>query len=102
MVVGVCRLVFHFPDSGSLKAKRKYLRRIIERVRAKFNAGISEVGAQDSWQKAIVGLVVAGNENAHVQSMIDTITRFIEDLYLGQLVNREVDILHYNEDEELG
>jgi uncharacterized protein len=101
MVVGVCRLVFHFPDSGSLKAKRKYLRRIIERVRAKFNAGISEVGAQDAWQKSVVGLVVTGNDSTHVQSMLDNITRFIEDLYLGQLINREVDIVHYNENEEL-
>lgn len=102
MVVGVCRLNFFFPESDSLKAKRHHLRKIIDRVKAKFNAAIAEVANQDIWQRGTLGLVVVGNEGAHVQSMLDNITFFISDLYVGQLLNREVELLAYSDNEIIG
>jgi uncharacterized protein YlxP (DUF503 family) len=102
MVVGVCRLSLYFPESGSLKAKRQGLRRLLDRVRAKFNAAIAEVADQDTWQRATVGLTVVGNDGRHVQSMIDTIVGFAEGLYVAQLLDRQVELLHYGDHEPLG
>ncbi|PID38022.1 MAG: cytoplasmic protein [Proteobacteria bacterium] len=101
MVVGVCRLSLHFADSSSLKAKRQRLRRIVERCRSRFNAAVAEVADQDSWQRATVGVSVVGNAEAHVHSMLDGLLRFVEDLYLGQVLSTEREILHYSDDEEL-
>ncbi|MBK6848741.1 MAG: DUF503 domain-containing protein [Proteobacteria bacterium] len=98
MVVGICRLSLHFGGSQSLKDKRQGLRRLIDRTRAKFNAAVAEVGGQDSWQRAVVGLVVVGNDGAHVRSMLDTICAFTEQLYVAQILDRELELLHYGED----
>ena len=49
MVVGICRLSLYFPESGSLKTKRQGLRKVIDRLRAKFNAAVAEVADQDTW-----------------------------------------------------
>ncbi|MFH1132421.1 MAG: DUF503 domain-containing protein [Pseudomonadota bacterium] len=102
MLVGVCRIKLYFPECGSLKAKRHNLRRIVERTKAKFNAAVAEVSGQDSWQRADIGVVVVGNETPHVQSMLDNIVGFVEQMYVGQVMEREIDLLSYNDQESLG
>lgn len=98
MVVGVCRLSLYFPESGSLKTKRHGLRKVIDRVRAKFNAAVAEVDGQDTWQRSAVGIVVVGNDGRHVQSMLDTITSFVEGLYVAQVIDRETEIVNYGDE----
>ena len=101
MVVGICRLSIYFSESGSLKAKRHNLRKIIDRVRAKFNTAVAEVAAQDTWQRSVLGIVVVGNEGRHVQSMVDHISSFIEELYVAQILDRQVELLTFNDEEGL-
>jgi hypothetical protein len=102
MVVGVCRLSLFFPGSRSLKDKRQGLRRITDRLRAKFTAAIAEVGYQDTWQRATLGVAVVSNEGEHARSMLDRITGFVEQQYVAQIVDRQLEILHYGADEPLG
>ncbi|MCA9665389.1 MAG: DUF503 domain-containing protein [Myxococcales bacterium] len=98
MVVAVCRLSLHFPQSRSLKSKRQGLRRILDRARAKFNVAIAEVGEQDTWQRARVGFAVVSSSGDHAQSMVDTICNFVAELYVAQVLDREVDILQYGDE----
>ena len=101
MVVGVCRLSLYFAESGSLKAKRHGLRKVLDRVRAKFNVAAAEVSGQDTWQRSGVGIVVVGNEGRHVQSMLDKIQAFVEQLYVAQVLNAETELINYGDDEPL-
>lgn len=101
MVVGVCRLSLYFPESGSLKMKRQGVRKITDRVRAKFNAAVAEVSGQATWQRAALGIVVVGNDGRHVQSMLDKIISFVDDLYVAPILDRQTDIVSYGEDEPL-
>jgi uncharacterized protein YlxP (DUF503 family) len=102
MIVGVCRLSLYFPESGSLKAKRQGLRKVIDRLRAKFNAAVAEVADQDTWQRATVGVAVVGNDGRHVQSMVDTITAFVEQQYVAQILERQVELVSYSDGESFG
>ena len=101
MIVGVCRLSLYFPESGSLKAKRQPLRKVIDRLRAKFNVAVAEVADQDTWQRATIGLAVVGNESRHVQSMIDTMVGFVEQLYVAQILDRQTELVTYSDGEGL-
>lgn len=101
MVVGVCRLSLHFPDSGSLKSKRHGLRKLIDRVRAKFNVAVAEVDDQDTWQRSTVGLVVVGNETRHVESMLAHIVSFVDSLCVAELLDRQTELVSYSDGEEL-
>jgi hypothetical protein len=102
MVVGVCRLSLFFHGSRSLKDKRQGLRRILDRLRAKFNAACAEVRFQDSWQRADLGVAVVSNEGEHARAMLDSITSFVDQLYVAEILDRQVEILHYGEHERLG
>jgi len=93
MFVGVCRISLRLHGTGSLKAKRGVVRRVVERSRAKFNASVAEVGDNDSLGRAVVGAAVIGNSAAHVDSMIGTIVRFVERLQVAPVLSVETEVV---------
>ncbi len=69
MVVGLCTVELYIPDGHSLKAKRQVLLSLKDRLRDKFNVSIAEVGDQDLWQKAVLGMACVANEGAYVNKV---------------------------------
>lgn len=82
-------------DNSSLKGKRQVLKRVIDRVKQKFNVSIAEVGDNDKWQRAQVGFCVVGNDKRYVNSSLDKIADFINDLRVVDLLNSEIEILDF-------
>src|SRR6266508_3568430 len=93
MFVGVLRLTLHLPEPGSLKSKRHLLRSAIDRVKARFNVSISEVGANDLWQKSVVGVAAFVNES------LDKVAHFVASMHGGQIqvTGREIEIVPYGD-----
>jgi uncharacterized protein YlxP (DUF503 family) len=56
MVIGSCTIELHIPGNGSLKGKHRVTQSIIARVHNEFNVSIAEVGNQDLWQSATLGV----------------------------------------------
>lgn len=98
MFVGVCRLSFHLHGNGSLKGKRKVMRSIIDRTRAKFNVSVAEVADNDSHRRGVVGIAVVGNDAGHVDSSMAHITRFIEHMGLAPISSIETEVIPLGED----
>ena len=69
--VGLCTVELFIPDGHSLKEKRQVLQSLKTRLRDKFNLSVAEVGDQDLWQKAILGMACVANESAHVNQVLD-------------------------------
>ena len=67
----------HLPDCRSLKAKRAVLRPVVEGLRSRFRVSAAEVGGQDLWQRARVGVAVVGGTESHVRDVMDEIERWI-------------------------
>jgi len=93
MVIGVCKLDLRIPENHSLKEKRHVLRKLIDRVRARFNVAISEVGDNDLWQRAQMGFCTVGNDRRHINSSLDKVVYFIEQMNLVEMVNTEIEII---------
>lgn len=98
MFVCVARLTLDIPAAASLKAKRQVLRRVTDRVKAKFNVSLAEVEDNDVWNRAVIALAVVGNERRHVNEQMDKILQFIDDLYVAPVASRELEILAFGED----
>jgi len=77
MTVGLARVTLFVAGSHSLKEKRSVVRRLKDLVTQKFNVSIAEVGENDVWQRAVVGLALVGNERRFVESQLDEILSFI-------------------------
>lgn len=89
MLVGLMTVELFIGGSSTLKDKRRVIKSIIDRTRSRFNVSISEVGNQDLWQRATLGVAVVSNEIAHVNQMLDTVIRTIE-------ANGEADLIDYS------
>ncbi|MFB1481413.1 DUF503 domain-containing protein [Corallococcus sp. RDP092CA] len=97
MFVGVARLTLQIPESASLKSKRQVLRRVTDRVKARFNVAVAEVDDQDLWQKASVALAVVGNDRRHVDEQLEKIIHFVEEMYVAPLMARETEVLTFGD-----
>jgi hypothetical protein len=93
MVIGICQLDLRIPENHSLKGKRHVIRKVIDRVRHRFNVAISEVGDNDLWQRAQIGFCTVGNDRRHINSSLDKVIDFIEKSHLVEMVHTEMEIL---------
>jgi uncharacterized protein YlxP (DUF503 family) len=94
MVVGVCRVTLAIPETADLKGKRSVVKRVVSRVRSTFNVGIAEVEDQDFAESAVLGFAVVGNEHRYVNSVMDKVVAFIQELYLAEVEDYSHEILH--------
>jgi uncharacterized protein YlxP (DUF503 family) len=94
MVVGICQLKLIMHDNFSLKEKRRVLKKIIERVKNKFPVSIAEVGDYDLWQASLIGFCLISNEKSFVNSSIDKVINFIENLYMAEVVESQIEIIN--------
>jgi uncharacterized protein len=94
MVVGVLRLELRLAEVHSLKEKRGRVKRVINQIRSTYNASAAEVDKNDIWQEAVIGVTVVGNETNFVNSCLDQILNFVENLGLGELTGQELEIIH--------
>jgi uncharacterized protein YlxP (DUF503 family) len=78
VVIGACTIELYLPGSSSLKSKRGLLKPLLSRLRREFNLAAAEVGANDTWQSAVIGVATVANEPAHVQRVLERVPRWIE------------------------
>jgi len=93
MVVGLCTVELYIPDGHSLKAKRQVLLSLKDRLRDKFNVSIAEVGDQDLWQKAVLGMACVANEGAYVNKVLDQAMNVIRAVPTIELVQFRIEML---------
>ena len=93
MVVGLCTVELYIPDGHSLKAKRQVLLSLKDRLRDKFNVSIAEVGDQDLWQKALLGIACVANEGAYVNQVLDQAINVIRSIPTIELVQFRIELL---------
>lgn len=96
MVIGVCRVVLSIDEAFSLKEKRHIVKSIIERLRSRFNASVAEVGLNDKWKNAVIGISCVSNESGHVDSMMANMVNFIENDGRAVLFDYSTEIIYFD------
>jgi uncharacterized protein YlxP (DUF503 family) len=78
MNVGASKITLRLPENHSLKGKRRVIKSLCSRIRGKFNVSIAEVGDNDSWQIATLGVACASNSSRHTDDVLSSVMDFIE------------------------
>jgi len=73
----VVQCELHIPTSRSLKEKRGVLRPIVEGIRHRFQISVAEVGYQDKWQRALIGMAVVSDSYSHAGDVVDAVERWV-------------------------
>ncbi len=76
--VAVLRIHLHFPDSGSLKAKRAELNAIKAGLQQRVGAAVAEVEHQDSWQRSTLLACVCAGSAGRATSGADALERWLD------------------------
>jgi hypothetical protein len=79
MHVATCRIALRLPENDNLKGKRAVIGSLSSRIRSKFNVSVAEVGEQEAWQIASMGIAAVSNSARHSEEVIDHIIGFIEE-----------------------
>lgn len=95
MVVGICEVTIGLPGCDSLKEKRSVMKRIIERTRNKQPVSLAEVDMLDSLDVGVIGFAVVSNDRRFVNSLIDKVVTFMDDLGVARVMDHNFEILNY-------
>lgn len=95
MPIVFCSLEIYLPHSRSLKEKRSVLRKVIDRLRSRFNVSVSEIEHQELRQRARVGAVAIGPNRTVLEGLSTKFIRESERILGGDLLRYDVDILEY-------
>lgn len=94
MVVGTLLVTLQVPDSTSLKEKRMVLRSLTARIRQTFNVAVAEVGDQDLWQSAVIGVACVSGDGRHADEMCQKVLRFVDDHGEALVLSSRFELLH--------
>ncbi len=90
MPVGILTLEIHLPYAHSLKEKRVVVRKIKDRLRARFNVAVAELDHQELWQRAVVGVVSISSHQQNLETVMEDVQRESEKVLGGDLVGTEL------------
>ena len=96
MNIGVCMIRLHLPENHSLKGKRQVLNSLITRIKNKYNVAIAEVGDQDLWQLATLGVACVSNSAQHADEVMAKVVEFVSHSRLDvELLDYEIEIIPF-------
>ena len=75
--VAVLVIDLHFPDAGSLKAKRKELASIKAQLHGRLGAAVAEVDHQDLWQRSTLAVSLTAGSLPALRAAADNLERWL-------------------------
>jgi uncharacterized protein YlxP (DUF503 family) len=90
--VGILSVDLHFPESGSLKGKRKYVKSAKAQLQNRFGASVAEVDHHELWQRARLTVSCVAREYREAEHLLDDAERFLSGQAF-ELVRSERDIV---------
>lgn len=94
--VGYAVVELHLPGVHGLKEKRGFVQSIEAALRDDLGASVSEVGWQDAWQRAALGVAVVASSATGVDRALERVVRLCErdPRVLVTAMVEQVDVLH--------
>src|SRR6058998_4066524 len=75
--IGILSAELHFPENGSLKGKRKYVKSVKAQLQQRFGASVAEVDHHDLWQRAGLTVALVARGHRELQELLDGAERYL-------------------------
>ncbi len=87
--------LYLFQKPKSLKEKRRVVKSLKDRIRARFNVSISEVDNQDLWHRSTLGIALVCSDRKQAQTISDKIIEFIREAKKVEIIEHDFIIENY-------
>lgn len=84
---------FRLYEVYSLKEKRSIKRKVIERIKNKFNISIAETGSMDSLTTLEISFSAVSNDYKHLDEIYQNVINFIESNFMLEIVDVQKEFL---------
>lgn len=91
MVVAILKITLFIPQANSLKDKRRVIRSVKDRLRNGFNVSIAEIGDQDIWRSAKLGVAVISENSSYANGVLSRIQDIMGSLKDAVLTDCELE-----------
>lgn len=92
LVVGLLTIELYLAGVTSLKEKRRIIKSLIARLRNRYNISVAEVGGQECWQRATLGVSFVSGESGRVHSVLEAVVNFVEAEKAAEIISCEKEI----------
>jgi uncharacterized protein len=75
--VGILSVELHFPEAGSLKGKRKFVKSTKAQLQNRFGASVAEVDHHDLWQRCRLTVACAAREHREAETLLEEAVRYL-------------------------
>ena len=75
--VGILIVELHFPEAGSLKGKRKYVKSAKAQLQNRFGASVAEVDHHELWQRARLTVACVARGHRELEELLDGAERWL-------------------------
>jgi uncharacterized protein YlxP (DUF503 family) len=91
--VGILTFELHFPEAGSLKGKRKFVKSAKAQLQNRFGAAVAEVDHHELWQRARLTIACVAREAREAERLLDEAERYLvgQEWEVGRFERRLVD-----------
>ena len=92
--VGIVSVDLHFPEAGSLKGKRKFVKSAKAQLQQRFGAAVAEVDHHELWQRSRLTFACVARNHRELDELLDGAERYlIAQEYEVGVLGREVVVL---------
>jgi uncharacterized protein YlxP (DUF503 family) len=74
--VGILTAELHFPEAGSLKGKRRYIKSAKAQLQNRFGASVAEVDHHELWQRSRLTLSCVAREHRELVELLAGAERY--------------------------
>ena len=75
--VGILSVELHFPEAGSLKGKRHFVRSAKAQLQNRFGAAVAEVEHHELWQRAGLTVACVAREYGEAERLLADAERYL-------------------------
>jgi uncharacterized protein YlxP (DUF503 family) len=92
--VGILAVELHFPEAGSLKGKRKFVKSAKAQLQNRFGASVAEVDHHELWQRARLTVACAARDHRELEYLLDGAERYLagQEWELGRVERKIVSL----------
>ena len=101
MLIAAALIELALPEAESIKARRRVVNAIKDRLRSRFNISVADLGDQVDRHNICVGCVAVGIDPQHLQNLMEKAIRFVESLGLAELVDDDIVVARLDELDEV-
>lgn len=75
--VGILSVELHFPEAGSLKGKRRFVKSAKAQLQNRFGVSVAEVDHHELWQRSRLTVACVAREHREAETLMEEAVRYL-------------------------